>query len=157
MKTTAGDHDRRALFALGELITNTRILADLLEDAAREMHEDLGLSVPERGMLLDLRKNGPMTVPALARHRQVSRQFVQVTVNPLLAEGLLAHRSNPAHRRSPLIALTAAGVALLKTVVHREGEFLQGLAQELPVDGLSEAADILAVVTSAMEARATSA
>ncbi len=134
---------RQTLFALNELIIATRELADSLKDAARQLHDDLGLSVPERSVLLELRKYGPLTVPDLARHREVSRQFIQVTVNPLLNQGILETQPNPAHRRSKLIGLTPKGVDLLKQVMRREGSLMHDLANDLVADDIRQAAGTL--------------
>ncbi len=136
----APDSGRPTLFALNVLITATRALAESLKETARELHDDLGLSVPERSILLELRKNGPMTVPALARHREVSRQFIQATVNPLMGKGILESRPNPAHRRSKLIALTAEGTQLLRQVMRREGSLMQELAVGLAAEDTGQAA-----------------
>jgi DNA-binding MarR family transcriptional regulator len=56
---------------------------------------------------------GPATVPRIARSRGVTRQHVQALVNGLLAQGLVALRPNPAHKRSPLVALSPAGETTL--------------------------------------------
>jgi DNA-binding MarR family transcriptional regulator len=138
--------NRQTLFALGELINVTRTLADTLKDTARELHQENSLSVSERSILLDLRKHGPQTVPDLARRREVSRQFIQATVNPLLEEGVLEARDNPAHRRSKLIALTDAGVQLIRQVMKKEGAFMNGIALDLDADEIRQAAETLARV-----------
>jgi len=140
---SSASDDSQTLFALNELITATSALAETLKETARELHEDLGLSVPERSILLDLRKNGPLTVPTLAKHREVSRQFVQATVNPLIREGILASRTNPAHRRSKLMVLTAKGTQLLRQVMRREGSLMHELAAELAADNIRRAAETL--------------
>jgi DNA-binding MarR family transcriptional regulator len=138
--------NRQTLFALGELINVTRILADTLKDTARELHRENSLSVSERSILLDLRKYGPLTVPDLARRREVSRQFIQATVNPLLEEGVLEARDNPAHRRSKLIVLTEAGTQLIRQVMKKEGAFMNGIALDLDADEIRQAAETLARV-----------
>ena len=137
------DSSRQSLCALNELLTSTRNLADTLKETAQNLHEDLDLSVSERTMLLELRKHGPMTVPALARLREVSRQFIHTTVNPLLAEGLLETRPNPAHRRSRLLALTDKGTDLILRVMRREGALMHELASEFGSGEIRQAAEIL--------------
>ena len=149
----AADDDRQTIFALGELINATRDLADALRDTARDLHRDEDLSVPARSLLLELRKSGPLTVPALARRRELSRQFVQTTVNPLLAGGILAAQPNPAHRRSPLLVLTAAGTELIRQVMRREGALMHGLAADLTPAELRQAADTLTRLQEAVERR----
>src|SRR6185295_2962392 len=58
------------------------------------------------GLLRSLKLGGPQTVPALARSRPVSRQHIQTLADAMAAEGLLAFKPNPAHKRSPLVTLT---------------------------------------------------
>jgi DNA-binding MarR family transcriptional regulator len=134
---------RQSLFALHELIGATRSLAEVLKAAARHLHEESGLSVPERALLLELRKSGPLTVPDLARRRAVSRQYVQNTINVLLTREMVAAEPNPAHRRSRLMTLTPAGVALIRQVMRREGALMQVLAVEVEAGPLRQAADTL--------------
>lgn len=55
----------------------------------------------------------PATVPAIARRLGHRRQSVQRVVDTLAEMGLVTAQANPAHRRSPLIALTPAGEAEL--------------------------------------------
>lgn len=137
---------RQSLFALHELIGATRSLAEALKSAARQLHEQSGLSVPERALLLELRKSGPLTVPDLARRRGVSRQFIQNTINPLLAQGTVVAEPNPAHRRSKLMGLTPAGVELIRQVMRREGALMQELAVDVEAGTLRQAADTLGQV-----------
>jgi DNA-binding MarR family transcriptional regulator len=61
------------------------------------------------GTLRELCREGPKTVPALARARPVSRQYMQRVVDGLQADGLVRLQKNPAHKRSPLIVPTEKG------------------------------------------------
>ena len=135
--------NRQARFALTELIAATRILAATLTGAARRLHRDQGLSVPERALLLELRQNGPQTVPALARRREVSRQFIQVTANPLLVRGVLECQANPAHRRSKLVALTEKGIELAGQVMQREGTLMHEVATGMSAEEIRQATGTL--------------
>ncbi len=90
-----------------------------------------GLPVSQRGVLESLYRDGPATVPALARARPVSRQHIQVLVNALLEAGLVETAENPGHRRSPQIALTVAGRRRFEAMRLRERRALE--AQRLPV------------------------
>jgi len=136
---TSSQDNRQTMFALNELIVATRTLADSLKDTARHLHGQMELSVPARAVMLELRKSGPLTVPELARRRGVSRQFIQVTVNPLLADGTLETRANPAHQRSKLVALSDRGTEKIKQVMRREGALLQELAPDLAPDEIRQA------------------
>ena len=52
---------------------------------------------------------GPLTVPAIARNRTVSRQSIQTLVNRLEPHGCVALAANPAHKKSGLVHLTDIG------------------------------------------------
>jgi DNA-binding MarR family transcriptional regulator len=56
---------------------------------------------------------------------------------------MVAAEPNPAHRRSRLMTLTPAGVALIRQVMRREGALMQVLAVEVEAGPLRQAADTL--------------
>jgi len=65
--------DRRALFALNELIGITRALAETLKAATLALHAAQDLTVSERSLMFELKKSGPTTVPVLAKRRKIGR------------------------------------------------------------------------------------
>jgi DNA-binding MarR family transcriptional regulator len=85
------------------------------------------------GVLHTLVRQGPKTVPQIARMRPVARQHVQVLANELADQGLIEFRDNPAHKRSKLLVVTPAGKVHYETVKQR----LIGLAEEMSseIDG----------------------
>jgi len=89
-----------------------------------------GVSVGVRAVLDLLHRTGPMTVPQMGRAQSLSRQFVQRMVNDAAAGGLVETVDNPAHRRSRLIRLTAAGRERIAAVAARE----HGLLRQVPGD-----------------------
>lgn len=89
------------------------------------LHVDLGVTAPKRSLLLTIDREGPQTVPDLARERLVSRQVVQTQVNDLLEDQLLKVRPNPKHRRSTLLALTPKGRALIRKMTQREAALIE--------------------------------
>jgi len=89
-----------------------------------------GVSVGVRAVLDLLARGGPMTVPQMGRAQSLSRQFVQRMVNEAAAAGLVDLVDNPAHRRSRLVRLTAAGRARIAAVTARE----RGLLRQVPGD-----------------------
>ncbi|GAB3307514.1 MarR family transcriptional regulator [Epidermidibacterium keratini] len=95
-----------------------------------------GVSIGVRAVLDLLREHGPMTVPQMAREQSLSRQFVQRMTNDALAKGWVETTANPAHKRSSLIALTAAGSDLIATVVRREHQALSQTPGELTGDDI---------------------
>ncbi len=93
------------------------------------LHGDTELTRACRGVLRDLARLGPRTVPQLARRRPVSRQTVQVHVDRLVAIGMAELLENPDHARSRLVVLTQAGKAAVEEMWAQEGR----LVEELPV------------------------
>jgi len=65
----------------------------------------------EWGCLRTLVKEGPMTVPEMARSKPVSRQHCQTTCNALEAQGLVEFIDNPKHKKSKLVRITKKGRA----------------------------------------------
>lgn len=103
------------------LAREVRLTFHALRAAAEALHDDAdGLTPAHRGVLESLHRDGPRTVPALARARPVSRQHIQVLVNRLLELGLVETAANPTHERSSLIALTPAGAKRFEAMQRRE-------------------------------------
>lgn len=71
------------------------------------------------GLLRSLRREGPQTVPQLARARPVARQRIQKLADELAADGLVEFVDNPAHKRSRLLRLTPQGVAAYEDLSER--------------------------------------
>ena len=90
-----------------------------------------GLTVGVRAVLVMLHFDGPMTVPQLGRAQALSRQFVQRMVNEAASRELVAATPNPAHKRSALIRLTAAGEAVISDYLDRERGQLRPAAADL--------------------------
>ena len=94
---------------LTDLIDEIRQTFNALAVAVDELHAESAISAHLRAVLEYLLRNGPTTVPDIARARRVSRQHIQTAVNELRALLLVDSRPNPSHRRSPLMELTAEG------------------------------------------------
>jgi len=72
----------------------------------------LGLTSARWQMLGSLALAGtPLTAPQIGEGMGVTRQGAQKQLNLLLEEGLVESHPNPAHRRSPLYALTPQGLS----------------------------------------------
>lgn len=92
-----------------------------------------GFTASHRAVLESLALQGPQTVPALARARPVARQHIQVLINELLDMGLVETIANPAHKRSPLARLTAAGKRRFEEIRDAERALLR--RAKLPIAG----------------------
>lgn len=72
--------------------------------------EPLGLTSARWQMLGALALAGtPLTAPQIGEAMGVTRQGAQKQLNLLVRQGLVGSHANPAHRRSPLHALTQQG------------------------------------------------
>lgn len=143
--------DEPAFESLGREV---RGLFHQLRAAAEGIHaEHGGLPVAQRAVLESLHRDGPTSVPALARARPVSRQHIQVLVNALLAEGLVETTPNPGHRRSPLVALTRAGAKRFSEMRARERRALARLELGASEAELRTATRVLQAVRVALARR----
>ena len=102
------------------------------------------LSGAQRAVLEFLDRGGDQTVPEIARQRSVSRQHIQVNVNALIELGWVEDRPNPAHRRSPLIAITPAGRERLRAAQAAEAQMAAAIEQHFATDELLTTARVLA-------------
>jgi DNA-binding MarR family transcriptional regulator len=112
---------------LEALAREVRRLFHELRRTAEVLHADPEIGAAHRAVLESLFREGPQTVPMLARSRPVARQHIQVLVNRLLELRLVTARENPAHRRSPVIELTASGRTRFERMRRREHRALASL------------------------------
>jgi DNA-binding MarR family transcriptional regulator len=119
--------------------------------AAEQLHQQGGMSGGRRGVLRDLDRLGPQTVPQMARARAVSRQHIQTLVDQLAAEGHVEFVQNPAHKRSHLIRLTRKGKELVEAMNRREAKILPRLRIGIPEHELRTAAASLRAVRELLE------
>jgi len=131
-----------------EVIWRTRRLFRRLSVETDKLHKGIGITAAQRAVLEFLESGGPLTVPAIARARAVSRQHIQTVVNGLLKDELVDTRDNPAHARSPLIELTAAGRRTYRTIRRREEHLLERMAENFEPRKLATTATTLAELES---------
>jgi DNA-binding MarR family transcriptional regulator len=136
---------------LGGLFDATVMLYHRLTAAAEAIHRAGALSGPRRTVLSAIGRAGPHTVASLARVRGQSRQRLQPLINGLIASGLAESRPNPAHRQSPLIALTPKGTRVLATMVERERRMRAGLKPASSPASLIKATAVLRDVAVTVE------
>jgi DNA-binding MarR family transcriptional regulator len=103
-----------------EAFETTIALYNRMRAFADDIHEHLGISGAMRGVLRELDRMGPQTVPAMARRRPVSRQHIQVLVNQLHELGLVETVENPNHKRSRKVQLTESGQSMVNEIWERE-------------------------------------
>lgn len=134
-----------------ELFREVRLLFNTLVRTGEQLHDDSDMTLPRRAVLEHLLREGPSTVPAIARARRVSRQHIQALVNPLLHEGLVERVENPAHRRSKLIRLTAAGWKVIDDIRAHEAHYINQAGIGVGDEEVERAIDVLRHVREALE------
>lgn len=137
--------------ALEALFEETVALYHRLAADAASIHRFGSLSGPRRTVLVGLARSGPQTVAHMARARTQSRQRFQPLVNRLVADGLVEAMPNPAHKQSPLIALTARGQKTVKQIVETERALRARVTLTNPPASVKRAAAVLRDVRQALE------
>lgn len=137
--------------ALQVLIDEVRLLWNSLVQRGEALHADEPVTMGMRAVLEFLARQGPASVPNIARSRRVTRQHIQVLVNELQDEGCVSLAENPAHRRSPLVRLTDRGRRTLARMSRREAEVLSAAPIPASPARLDRAARTLRAVRQALE------
>jgi len=112
------------------VVRQIRSCFNQLRSLSDALHEDLGITASMRAVLESVAEGGEQTVPQIARTKSVSRQHIQVNVDALVKAALVAIRDNPAHRRSPCVAITKHGQSAFREIRRREKGLLERLANE---------------------------
>jgi len=107
------------------LANSVRRTYNSLRHTTDQIHAETGISAPKRTLLMDLYREGPVTVPALAASRFISRQIIQTQINDLKKEKLVEAKPNREHQRSKLITLTAKGQKTVQAMIDAENAFIQ--------------------------------
>ncbi len=121
-----------------------------MKAVAEQLHGGGEMSAGKRGILRDLARLGPKTVPQLARMRPVTRQHIQSLVDPMAEQGLVAFRHNPDHKRSRLVAITDKGLAFVNAMFEREAQLFNTLALELDARDLETTARTMRMIRESM-------
>ncbi|MCW9014677.1 MAG: MarR family transcriptional regulator [Gammaproteobacteria bacterium] len=102
--------------SLLQVVLNTQQLAIKLSAIYSSFYRKHGINAGQKSLMDVLADNGPLTVPQLATHKQVSRQHIQSIVNHLKDKYLVELVENPAHKRSVIIQLSKQAEQQLKQI-----------------------------------------
>lgn len=140
---------------LRQLIEGVRRSFWLLSALSGEALADLGLTAATRAILEHAAEHGPQSVPQIAAAKHVKRQSIQALVDQTVRLGLIRLADNPAHRRSPLVDLTASGRKIFAEVRRREARLMRAIVARLRKADLAAAAAVLgdlpAILNSMLE------
>lgn len=139
---------------LHRLIWMSRPLMQAAEACVEAGLVGTSLTVRMRAVLEILHRNGAQTVPDIAAKLEIKRQYVQVMCNETLASGFVEQRPNPRHKRSPILALTDQGRALIERVLSQELEIMAEIGANLKSEDVSTALEVVLAVTDSLKNRA---
>jgi len=111
------------------VVDETIALFRWLAWASEHIYGEEARGATRRWILRSLQRNGPQSVPALARARSMRRQSVQPIVDLLVADGFVELARNPAHKRSSLVVLTNAGALLVDRMDRVDAQVLGSVAR----------------------------
>ncbi len=136
---------------LHRLVWMSRPLMQAAEACVEAGLTGTGLTVRMRAVLEMLHRHGAQTVPDIALRLDIKRQYVQVMCNETLASGLIEHRANPRHKRSPILALTDPGRALIEEIISKELTLMEKMGAQLSSDDISTALKVVLAVTDSLK------
>ena len=126
------------------LMRQVRACFNDMKAIADTLHADLGVNASTRALIECLDEEGAETVAHIARAKNVSRQHIQQLVDALVDGGLVRLIDNPAHKRSPLIELTATGRSVRQEIRLREARLVATVGNGLAAEDLDRAGAVLA-------------
>jgi DNA-binding MarR family transcriptional regulator len=153
MDSIMGDNitNSRAGEALHELFREVFALHAVLARVMDKIHEQAGLTTPQRKVMQTMNRTGSATVPDIAALLGVSRQSVQVICNDLLSRGLIEFRDNPRHKRSKLAFLTASGRQAYQQAQQLEYQAIEQVLPDIGIENAKAAHETLACIRKALE------
>ncbi|MHA7774216.1 MarR family winged helix-turn-helix transcriptional regulator [Roseibium sp. M-1] len=128
---------------LYEIIRLIRPVHRRLARAVEAKLEGTGITVGTRAVMEVLEEAGAMSVPDIGRVLFLARQQIQLLINALEAEGLVERRPNPAHKRSPLFALSEAGHDRFGEIRAKETEEIEKVCELFSDDDLRSTQRVL--------------
>lgn len=139
---------------LHRLIWMSRPLMQAAEACVEAGLIGTNLTVRMRAVLEILDRYGDQTVPELAARLEIKRQYVQIMCNETLASGFIEQRPNPRHKRSPVLALTDRGRAVIEEIIAKEMKLVEELGESLSKEDVATALAVVSAVTDSLKKRA---
>ncbi len=125
------------------LVDETIALFRWLSWVSDQIYGDDARGATRRWIVRTIHRQGPRTVPALARARTMRRQGIQPLVNALVREGVIALERTPEHRRSRLVVLTARGEEIAAKMDRIDARVLRTVTRGIADANLAHAAETL--------------
>ena len=141
----------RAGEALHDLFREVFRLQASLARVMDKVHEQAGLSTPQRRVIQLLNRLSSATVPDMAFELGVSRQSIQVICNDLLSRNLIEFKDNPRHKRSKLAVLTEPGRRTFQQAQQNEYQVIEQVFPKIELEKVTETYAMLAWIRKTME------
>ena len=145
----ASRENPQQVLASGIALAAFRLNGQLLA-VAEELSRPAGLTAA-RWQVLGAVLQTPLPVAGIARAMGITRQSVQRVADLLVDQGLAEYRPNPAHRRAKLVATTDAGYAAVERIGPGHAAMAAGLVEQMGMDDLAQALDVLHRLSAAFE------
>jgi DNA-binding MarR family transcriptional regulator len=120
--------------ATSELASELRVSLMRLTRRLRLERPDEGPTPTQLAVLGTLERHGPMSLGELASHEKVQPPSMTRTTATLVERGLLTRVTAPADRRQVQVAISDAGLALLREDRKRRDAWLAGRFDKLTSD-----------------------
>ena len=134
------------------ILTLLRINSEIVADGDR-MTNDQRLSSSRWQIIAQVVHAGEAaTVSQIARNMGLQRQTVQLQVDAMAGDGLVAFADNPHHRRSKLVQTTAAGRSAYREALRRQVGWANRTVRGLSAKSLTQANSTLQVLLERLQA-----
>ena len=143
----------RSREAVQSVVDATIALYHWLAWVSDELYGEDARGAARRWTLRRLRRDGPQTIPALAKIRTVRRQSLQPLVDALIADGLVVFEKNPKHARSNLLVLTKRGVELVERLDRIDNAVLRAVGTGIAEKDLRVTSETLRTLQSRFETK----
>lgn len=145
------DEERATGRDLHELLREVFHLHGILAGIQDRVHEQAGMSTPQRRVLAVLERMGAATAPHIAMETGVSRQFALKTCDDMAVAGLVEYVDNPHHKRSRLVRATDVGREARRAAQHEEERLISRMLPELASDDVGRVREVLAAIRSRLQ------
>jgi DNA-binding MarR family transcriptional regulator len=136
---------------LHRLIWMSRPLMQAAEACVETGLSGTNLTVRMRAVLEILEKYGEQTVPEIAARLEIKRQYVQIMCNESLASGFIEQRTNPRHKRSPIMALTDHGHTVIEEILSKEMKLMEEIGGNLSSEDIATALEVVLAVADGLK------
>ncbi|WP_405134359.1 MarR family winged helix-turn-helix transcriptional regulator [Nocardia sp. NBC_01388] len=93
----------------------------------------------------------PLPVAGIAREMGITRQSVQRIADLLVDKGFAEYRTNPAHRRAKLVAITEAGHEAVRRIGPQHAKLAARLTAQLGVEQFTRIVESLTTLSAALD------